>query len=88
MRHIFDFIASVAKQRVDSNNPMRIPELTSLANAAGFTSKKGLPYCVGGRGFYRVVSDAYASKHKSGDSAAWKILELLDAAGKYHWKKD
>lgn len=87
MKNVFDFIASVAEQMVDSGKPIRIPELTALANAAGFRSKKGLPYCVGGRGFYRVVSDAYASVRGSGDSGAWKILEFQDSAGKYRWKK-
>lgn len=87
MRNIFEFIASVANQRVDSGKPMGIPALTALANAAGFRSKKGQPYCVGGRGFYRVVSDAYACMHGSGDPGAWKILEFQDSNGNYRWKK-
>jgi len=87
MKNMFDFIFSVAKQRWAISKPMRIPELTAMANDAGFRTREGRLYRVGKRGFYRVVSEAYADRQKAGDPEAWKIAEFRDAAGKYPWKK-
>ncbi len=87
-QNIFDFIFSIAKERFDSARPMRVQEVTALANSAGFRTRKGKTYQVGARGFYRVVSDACKSYQRAGNPEYWKIRELLNSSGRYSWRKD
>ena len=87
-QNIFDFIFSIAKERFDSGRATRIPEVTVMANTAGFRTRKGKTYQVGARGFYRVVSDACKSYQQKGNPEYWKIRELLNSSGQYSWRKD
>ena len=87
-QNIFDFIFSIAKERFDSGRATRIPDVTVMANDAGFRTRKGGTYQVKARGFYRVVSDACKRKQKEGDPEYWKIREMLNSFGRYSWRKD
>lgn|GEM_PF-5797012 len=86
-QNIFDFIFSIAKERFDSGRPTRIPDVTVMANDAGFRTRKGKTYQAGARGFYRVVADACRFFQRKGNPEYWKIRELLNSSGRYSWRK-